>query len=203
MAENLNYEAEGSKCYDKERANCKKYGRFHDMAMKACPSGWFFPNAERNVYILTEVTGNCKKYGRLYNRESAKMACPSGWHLPDTTEWKILMATVGGEETAGKYLKATNGWNWNNYDDISGNGEDKYGFSALPGGYGGKNDHFNDVGYDGFWWSDSENSSIDANRWTMSFHFNNAFYYGYGGKSGLFSIRCLQDTPTPPKGETK
>jgi len=37
MAENLNYEMKGSKCYDNEPANCKIYGRLYDwdMAMKA------------------------------------------------------------------------------------------------------------------------------------------------------------------------
>jgi len=39
MAENLNYEAEGSRCYNDSTAYCDKYGRLYDlyMAMKACP----------------------------------------------------------------------------------------------------------------------------------------------------------------------
>ena len=46
MAENLNYDAKGSKCYDNKPANCEKYGRLYDIstAMKACPSGWSLPS---------------------------------------------------------------------------------------------------------------------------------------------------------------
>jgi uncharacterized protein (TIGR02145 family) len=48
MAENLNYEAEGSKCYDNNPANGQKYGRLYDweMAKKACPPGWHLPSDE-------------------------------------------------------------------------------------------------------------------------------------------------------------
>jgi uncharacterized protein (TIGR02145 family) len=46
MAENLNYNAEGSKCYDNKPANGQKYGRLYDWnaAMKACPKGWHLPS---------------------------------------------------------------------------------------------------------------------------------------------------------------
>jgi hypothetical protein len=46
MAENLNYEAEGSKCYDNNPANGQKYGRLYDWetAKKACPPGWHLPS---------------------------------------------------------------------------------------------------------------------------------------------------------------
>jgi hypothetical protein len=45
MAENLNYNASGSKCYNNDESNCKKYGRLYDLstAKKACPSGWRLP----------------------------------------------------------------------------------------------------------------------------------------------------------------
>ena len=42
MAQNLNYAAEGSKCYGNNAGNCDKYGRLYDWntAKKACPAGW-------------------------------------------------------------------------------------------------------------------------------------------------------------------
>jgi uncharacterized protein (TIGR02145 family) len=48
FAENLNYAAEGSKCYDNKEENCQKYGRLYDwaMAVKACPKGWHLPSEE-------------------------------------------------------------------------------------------------------------------------------------------------------------
>jgi len=46
MAENLNYEAEGSKCYNNDPANGQKYGRLYkqETAKKACPPGWHLPS---------------------------------------------------------------------------------------------------------------------------------------------------------------
>jgi uncharacterized protein (TIGR02145 family) len=71
MAENLNYEAEGSKCYDNNTANCTKYGRLYnwETAMTACPSGWHLPsNAEWT--ILTDYVGS---------DAGTKLKSTSGW----------------------------------------------------------------------------------------------------------------------------
>jgi uncharacterized protein (TIGR02145 family) len=48
MAENLNYNASGSVCYDNDDANCAKYGRLYNLAtvMAACPAGWRLPACE-------------------------------------------------------------------------------------------------------------------------------------------------------------
>jgi len=45
LAENLNYDAKGSACYDKKADNCQKCGRLYDWetAAIACPSGWHLP----------------------------------------------------------------------------------------------------------------------------------------------------------------
>ncbi|MDR2583781.1 MAG: hypothetical protein LBC75_09905 [Fibromonadaceae bacterium] len=69
--------------------------------------------------------------------------CPEGWHIPNNDEWSTLMDFVGGSSTAGKYLKATSGWDNNGWDL---NGEDKYGFAALP----------SDGDDYAFWWSATE-----------------------------------------------
>ena len=105
MGENLNYDAEGSKCYNNSADSCAKYGRLYNWAtaMGGASSSSANPSGVRGV-------------------------CPTGWHLPSDAEWTALVNYVGGETTAGKKLKATSGWNNN------GNGTDEYGFSALPGG---------------------------------------------------------------------
>jgi len=53
MAENLNYDAEDSKCYENDPANCQKYGRLYNWntAMKVCPEGWKLPH-DGEWYIL-------------------------------------------------------------------------------------------------------------------------------------------------------
>jgi uncharacterized protein (TIGR02145 family) len=131
---------------------------------------------------------NCEKYGRLYNWETAKQACPAGWHLPSKTEWNVLSRFVGDGSVEGKFLKAKTGWSnsWNS----NGNGQDKYGFTALPGG-GSFNGDFSNAGSGGRWWSSSEDGSHDAYYRYMDYH-EKALWYSRV-KDYLHSVRCLQD----------
>ena len=131
---------------------------------------------------------NCDTYGRLYNWATAMDdVCPSGWHLPSNAEWDKLVNFAGGTNNiGGTKLKATSGW------DNSGNGTDEFGFSALPGGRGESGGSFGSVGYDGNWWTATENHAFLA--------FSRLMLSGSGyvssnneDKSRLFSVRCLQD----------
>ncbi len=150
MAENLNYNAEGSKCYD---------------------------NSE----------SNCQKYGRLYNWKTAKSACPKGWHLPSDVEWQVLVDFASNiDKSVGTVLKASSGW------ESNGNGDDAIGFSALPGGYGHSADNFSIVGERGFWWSGREGSASYA--YIRHMHYGSTdVVRGYGDKTFLYSVRCIQD----------
>jgi len=92
---------------------------------------------------------NCETYGRLYTQEAASDACEQiGLSLPTDNEWEALVRAAGSAEVAGKNLKANNGWQEN------GNGKDKYGFSALPGGYRNSDGDFLGAGSKGGWWAD-------------------------------------------------
>jgi uncharacterized protein (TIGR02145 family) len=110
---------------------------------------------------------NCTKYGRLYGWHTAKKVCPAGWHLPAREEWNALVQSAG-EETAGKRLKSTSGWN-NGYNGKNGNGTDDFGFSALPGGalcydedgsFESEKDGFDFIGSTGDWWSATESDNV-------------------------------------------
>jgi uncharacterized protein (TIGR02145 family) len=155
MAENLNYNANGSVCYNGEEANCKKYGR-------------------------------------MYNWETAMKACPSGWHLPSNEEWDILTGVAGGENSASN-LKATNGW------DDGGNGNDKFGFSALPGGGGsppdcGDCEEFGGVGNSGSWWSSTSDNKIATFAYYKYIYYNNEdLSYRKDDKGFFYSVRCIKD----------
>jgi len=135
---------------------------------------------------------NCRKYGRLYDWETAMDACPSGWHLPSKEEWGTLMEAVGGEKTAGKYLKATSGWK---SELKSGNGTDAYGFAALPGG-SHNSVVFTGDGGAGWWWSSSDGYSQYIRNFAyvrvMSYAYEKASENGHG-QENFFSVRCLQD----------
>jgi uncharacterized protein (TIGR02145 family) len=73
MAENLNYEAKGSLCYDNKKENCDKYGRLYDWktAMKVCPSGWHLPSDAEWENLVT-IAGGDKVAG-------TKLKAKSGW----------------------------------------------------------------------------------------------------------------------------
>jgi len=66
MAENLNYEAEGSKCYGNNESNCQKYGRLYNWgtAMGACPKGWHLPNGDE-WQILVDFAGGDMLAGKV------------------------------------------------------------------------------------------------------------------------------------------
>jgi len=88
MAENLNYEAKGSKCYEDKPANCQKYGRLYDWktATKACPSGWKLPSEEEWKALETTAGGD-------KNNLKAK----SGWMENDGTDKFGFTALPGGK----------------------------------------------------------------------------------------------------------
>jgi len=66
MAENLNYNASGSKCFKNTNANCDKYGKMYNWAMAktACPSGWHLPS-KAEWEVLTAAVGGEKTEGKL------------------------------------------------------------------------------------------------------------------------------------------
>jgi uncharacterized protein (TIGR02145 family) len=60
MAENLNRNASGSKCYDNISTNCEKYGRLYNWstASTVCPSGWHLPTDAEWTTLETFVGTN-------------------------------------------------------------------------------------------------------------------------------------------------
>ena len=59
MAENLNYAAEGSVCYENNANNCAKYGRLYNWntANKVCPAGFHLPHEIEWAMLAYNVGG--------------------------------------------------------------------------------------------------------------------------------------------------
>lgn len=59
MAQNLNYETEGTFCYDNDLANCQEYGRLYTWkaANNACPAGWRLPTDD-DWWAMASYYGN-------------------------------------------------------------------------------------------------------------------------------------------------
>jgi len=74
MAENLNFNAEGSKCLDNKEENCQKYGRLYDWytAIKSCPNGWHLPS-HAEWETLVNFAGGEKKAGKV-------LKATNGWN---------------------------------------------------------------------------------------------------------------------------
>lgn len=59
MAENLNYNADSSSCYNDEEANCNRFGRLYlgTELNGVCPAGWHLPSTEEWDTLYTYVEG--------------------------------------------------------------------------------------------------------------------------------------------------
>ncbi len=138
-------------------------------------------------------------YGALYNgytlNDSSNL-CPTGWHIPSKPEWVILFFYCVDPNIAGYYLKSCRTdpaphprWEYPNSTN------NKYGFSALPGGYRDtSHNNFSCIGTNGFWWSSSESNFGNGNfSYHYLNHYSDMFYSNCWSRNAGFSVRCLKD----------
>ena len=134
---------------------------------------------------------NGNKYGELYNWYAItdpRGLAPQGWHIPTYDEWNELVNLCGGDahydgDGAGTILKSVSGW------EDSRINIDKYGFSALPGGYR-INCSFSRIENESQWWS----ATVSGNYYAMAkkIWLENVWEKRSSKDSGL-SVRCLKD----------
>ncbi|ACX75203.1 putative lipoprotein [Fibrobacter succinogenes subsp. succinogenes S85] len=181
MAQNLNYEAATSYCYNDGAEYCEKYGRLYtwaasvDKSEKECGLG-----NECNL-----ASGNIRGI------------CPDGWYLPSGADFETLIKAVGGEKGAGAKLKSLSGWR----DDggVSGNGTDTFGFSALPVGVGMQG--FYGEGYGAQFWGSTECGSASAadkgyscaSIMSLDYDDVDVSLRSYAAKDFKFSVRCIKE----------
>ena len=82
-------------------------------------------------------------------------------------------------------LKSTSGW------ESNGNGEDAFGFSALPADYY-SNGYFHCVGFCAYFWSSTEYESNSAHYLKLNYNSDYAYLY-YNSKYRGYSVRCVKD----------
>ncbi len=166
-------------CYDNDPANCAKYGRLYTWAA-----------AIDSVKLATDAVNpqDCG-YGSMCSALNGivKGICPSGWHLPQKSEWDTLFTAVSDGSTAvGNKFKSRSGWL------SDGNGDDDFGFAALPAGYYFKGD-IRDVGKQACFWS---SVMFDDTVYGARLHPNNVVGRGEAGNYMYmgYSIRCVKDS---------
>lgn len=171
MAENLNFETDGSRCYNDSAKYCAKYGRYYTWADAMDSAAVFSDNAKGCGYDV-ECT----------IKTPARGICPEGWHIPDSTEWRTLYSVMGKSSNA-MQAKGFDGW-----PDAT----DAYGFTALPAG-GYMRSAFYDVGGYARFWSAAEFTEYDNH--SADYWYLNAIgaTLSFADENFSLSVRCIKD----------
>ncbi len=131
-------------------------------------------------------------YGKLYNWYAVndpRGLAPQGWHIPTDAEWTTLSTLLGGDVAAGGKMKTTGITRWTTPNTSATN---ESGYAGLPGGNRNNSGTFNVVGNFGFWWSSTEDGTLDARYRILYYNIGDVSSYVNGKRVG-FSVRCLRD----------
>jgi uncharacterized protein (TIGR02145 family) len=134
------------------------------------------------------LDANGLSYGKLYNWyavNDARGLAPTGWRIPTKNDWATLISYSGGETNAGKKLKHFAGW------ESGGDGQDTYGFKALPSGRREANGNFSLLGRGSLYWT-SSNDSGDNAYFVGMFHSDGEVSIRTFSKGNGFAVRCVK-----------
>ena len=182
MAENLNYAAEGSLCYEDDEKNCEKYGRLYN---------WEIALDTSNRGCGDNFSG-CRLRSDFHPREGI---CPDGWHVPEHAEWDTLFAYAdahGEGESAGDALQA---YYRDDYLEKT-YSSDRFGFNVVPAGvFNGK--EFSGLGTSSEFWT----ASIETTDWLSYISITpSTIHFVRGSGSNVYmthishavSVRCVK-----------
>ena len=163
MAENLNYEVEGSACPEGDNRNCSKYGRLYtwEVARTVCPEGWRLPDSADFAALIVQAGG-------------AEIA---GGALKSTSGW--FKKGNGTDDYGFNALPA--GYRLGGRSDGNGN--------AAENGAGGK---FDGIGGYAHLWSASETADGLAYYMLLDFSIKAAKLSAFG-KDEARAVRCLKN----------
>lgn len=185
MAENLNFEykVNGKVFNNYSNPDHPEYGRYYTWAA-----------AMDSAAVFTEDGKGCGYESECTPVTELQGICPEGWHLPAREEFKTLWGAVGGQMSAGFALKFRKKW------DGYGDGNNEYGFSALPaGGYYKKT--FINVGDNASFWSATSYSKKEA--YFMDLHSSSEdANWNYHTKDLAYSVRCLKNVKATSKDKS-
>lgn len=164
---NMNYEIEGSWCYDDDPANCEIYGRLYNwsLALEACPDGWHLPTDTEwcNMSVFLDPYVDCG----VINFSGFV----AGGMMKDT-----------GTITAGTGLWAA----------PNSGATNESGFTALPAGARYANGLFNQKSMLNYLWSSTEESDTKAFGRTVGYNYP-TIYRGSYNKELSLTVRCVKD----------
>lgn len=176
MAENLNYETDGRRCYNNIASNCDIYGGLYT---------WAAAMNIREAY-------NDSVYVPQGSRDTIRGICPEGWHIPDSMTVSNLSDYI--EQAGIEKFKSTTLWTGNA-------GTDLYGLDMKPAGYWYYGEKYESLGSSTEFWSVTPESSYGYwSGLSYSKEYVYAFYLDKLGTStsipnkgeGL-SVRCIKN----------
>jgi len=157
-------------------------------------------------YCYNNNSTNCDEYGGLYKWDEMMQyvtdsltqgICPDGWHIPADYEWISLKNFLGGWGPAGVKMKETGTVHWRPPNTSATN---ESGFTALPSGHFAPLNSFENLTYEGEFWSTSEHIiTSQAWFWFLSYNYNILLRYVKYKFYGI-SVRCLQDNSATHTG---
>jgi uncharacterized protein (TIGR02145 family) len=176
MAENLNYKATNSLCYDNDPKNCDIYGRLYHFSdsnalqtSTVCPQGWHIPTDTEWSELMEIVGGGVKELtGSGGNKEaSARLRTKEGWYKPESGT-NVLVPDESGTNVCG--------------------------FSALPGGRAGLNSGFDFIKTSARWWASTMSTTVSAKIYITDRIGNSTYGANVTTSSwAANSIRCVKD----------
>lgn len=168
MAQNLNYNAEGSNCAYGVNGDCSKIGRLY-------------------TWIKAIDVDGCDENRYCDLNYPLQGICPDGWHLPTIEEYETLLKETYYEKDwnyTGLMLKALDGWECEECKK----GVDAIGFSAFAGPTAGNTDDYSFI-INAAFWTATEDSQRDA--YYISIEDKTTFFTDW--KLWEYYVRCVEN----------
>lgn len=184
----------GTQQWMSESLRTTKYNNGTPIPKVADGPAWSNLTSPAYCWFNNDSITHADPYGALYNHytvadTNSLNICPTGWHIPSDDEWTTMATFLGGSAVAGGKMKEAGLAHWNTPNMGATN---ESGFSALPGGGRDTSGVFIKLSLNGFWWSSTESSSIDAWYHFLSSNHGQLVRFNFRKEDGL-SLRCLRD----------
>ncbi|MFM7710855.1 MAG: fibrobacter succinogenes major paralogous domain-containing protein [Ferruginibacter sp.] len=155
------------------------------------PEAWKKAGESAKPAWCWAITGDSlaqQRAGRLYNwfavSDPRKLA-PHGWRIPTDSLYIDMMNQIGGQQQAGKQLKAVGAWT----EKITYKGTD---FSAVPTGFINADGERVGYGRYAYWWTSNESNALVA--WYRGLRYlDDELITGGNRKETGYSVRCVRE----------